>query len=251
MTTPEFMKMDDSTFDAIFETDLVYKQDCWKLCGDGHCCHFDRYKRNSSEQGFQTLPLLAGEYEYMQRRGILEKYVEMDLQRTNIDLENGTWHIDMLRVRADSACPCEHDLRPTVCRIYPLWPIFSVSQGLVGISTTPSQFEVMETLGGLERACKISGTTFVEFEKFLKICAAISANPRVMFSVMIMALCRDLFEETLQATMTEHNVNMFQAMAMQIKNDVFVDQSECVRRTTAMIDDFQGVFGDQFSLGVE
>ncbi|MFK8114803.1 MAG: hypothetical protein AB8B91_21560 [Rubripirellula sp.] len=248
MGSADFDKLDDETFDVVFATDLVYQADCWKLCGDGHCCHFSRYKKNSSEQDYQSLPLLAGEYEYMKRRGYLQQYSEMELQRTSIDVEDGEWNIDMLRVRVDASCPCDHNLRPTVCRIYPLWPIFSAQQGLVGISTSPSQFEVMEKLGGLESACKVSGTSFAEFQKFLAICTAISANPRVMFSVMMMGLCRDLFEEKLHTTMQTHKVNMFQAMAMQVKENAFVDEAECSRQTSAMVSEFKTKFGSRFSL---
>jgi hypothetical protein len=31
-------------FDKIYATDLVYRPGCWQLCGDAHCCNFNRYR---------------------------------------------------------------------------------------------------------------------------------------------------------------------------------------------------------------
>ena len=60
----------ESVFETIYSTDLVYAPDCWKLCGDAHCCNFMRYKSKMSILGknlFQELPLLPGEFEFLRR----------------------------------------------------------------------------------------------------------------------------------------------------------------------------------------
>ena len=58
----------ESTFDRIYATDLVYAPDCWKLCGNAHCCNFSRYKSQMSilgHQRSQEIPLLPGEFDFI------------------------------------------------------------------------------------------------------------------------------------------------------------------------------------------
>jgi hypothetical protein len=79
MPTIEPVVRYSAMFDTIFATDLVYERNCHTLCGDAHCCHFRRYK---GEGSLHQLPLLPGEYEYMQNRGYLSQYKDPVRRRT-------------------------------------------------------------------------------------------------------------------------------------------------------------------------
>ncbi len=70
-----------SEFEQIYATDLVYVPECWKLCGDAHCCNFARYKSRFKMIGctpFQELPLLPGEYEFLASKNWLNQFGEHD-----------------------------------------------------------------------------------------------------------------------------------------------------------------------------
>ncbi|MEZ5458847.1 MAG: hypothetical protein R3E65_05925 [Steroidobacteraceae bacterium] len=57
----------DSALDELYSSNLLYVPDCWKLCGDAHCCGFSRYKKRFkilTSQPFQSLPMLLGEYDH-------------------------------------------------------------------------------------------------------------------------------------------------------------------------------------------
>src|SRR5262245_33662855 len=114
-----------AAFDTIFATDLVYEQDCWKLCGDAHCCHYDRYKRfgPAEERGVTKIPLLPGEWDYMKERGLLAQYQDPQLEHTVLEGRNGSFPFDLLVVKVDRNCPCTHAIRPTFCRLYPMLPV--------------------------------------------------------------------------------------------------------------------------------
>jgi len=168
-------------FDAIYATDLVYEKDCWKKCEDAHCCHFSRYKSGSS-RGRQEIPLLPGEWRYMETRGLLAQYARPRRTVLTLDLEAGPIRYESLVVDA-SGCPCTHDLRPTVCRLYPLLPRFRPGIGLAGIDTAFTLFDELEVHLGVPPACKVRELSFAEMANFLKICGAIAEEPVAMFSV--------------------------------------------------------------------
>jgi hypothetical protein len=72
---------DGVDWDAVHAIDLVYVQDCHRLCGDAHCCSFARHKarfRMLAQQPFQELPLLPGEYEHMAARGAWAQFGECE-----------------------------------------------------------------------------------------------------------------------------------------------------------------------------
>jgi hypothetical protein len=122
-------------FDVVYETDLVYVSDCWKLCGDAHCCSFSRYKsrfKMIARTPFQELPLLPGEYDYLRARGWDAQFGEHEHKVVEFSVGD-------LEIRAESivsyksGCACDHDTRPTICRLYPLLPVYDARGALVGV----------------------------------------------------------------------------------------------------------------------
>ncbi len=71
-------------FERIYATDLRYVPDCYKLCGDAHCCNFSRYKQKFAFMGrshFQELPLLPGEFEFLRDQGYLAQFQDHELRQ--------------------------------------------------------------------------------------------------------------------------------------------------------------------------
>ena len=173
-----------STFHSIYSIDLVYAPGCWQLCGNAHCCNFTRYKSQMKIIGnSHVLMLLPGEYEYLEQNGGLAQFGTHVHRVFDYPLSQGTMKIETIATRA-GACPCQHDLRPTICRLYPLLPIFEIDGRLPGVDTHFTIFEEIEQADGITRGCKLEGVPFAELEKFQAITGAIGRNPLAVFYMM-------------------------------------------------------------------
>src|SRR5258708_769436 len=149
-------------FDAIYATDLVYSPGCWQLCGDANCCNFSRYKSQMKILGHrhkQELPLLPGEYDFLVQRGFLADYENAEYRVVDYPLAGGKMKLEFL-IGSNDACACKHDTRTTVCRLYPLLPIFNLECRLTGIDPNFGIFEEIESIGEAERACKLTNVPF-------------------------------------------------------------------------------------------
>ncbi|MDA1301064.1 MAG: hypothetical protein O2868_13410 [Proteobacteria bacterium] len=232
---------DDSAFDKIYSTDLIYVADCWRLCGDAHCCHFSRYRSASpSDRGLQKIPMLLGEYEYMQSRGYLDQYPSVELETQEIRSTDFEFRFETLSIPTEG-CPCEHNIRPTMCRLYPLMPVFTPEQGLVDVDTESTPFEVVETLSNSPRACQVDAIPFAQLSKFLAICAAIQSAPRLVFSIMAYRLAQNTFREKLQSTMRDQNITVFEALARLSMRNELVDQPALATGLQALSGQFESV----------
>jgi hypothetical protein len=189
------------TFDRIYATDLVYVRDCWRLCGDAHCCNFSRYKSQFSligHQTYQQLPLLPGEWEYLQYKGYLASFGEIERSVIDYSLGDlGVMKIEFLIGRS-RPCACEHATRTTTCRLYPLLPLFDISGACVGVDTNFGIFEEIEELAGMDRACEIREMPLREMNKFLVIASAIGRQPTGVFYVTAYQLAKRHARERLR-----------------------------------------------------
>jgi hypothetical protein len=173
------------SFDAIYATDLVYVKDCWRLCGDAHCCSFARHKAKfamMAKKPFQELPLLPGEYDFLARKGWLEQFGAHEHRVTERAISGQVVSFETL-VTHRSQCPCEHDIRPTVCRLYPLMPVFNVAGHVTGLDTA-GIFEDLEVIDGQPPLCKLEAAPFKQVDAFLAITSALAESPLLVFSMM-------------------------------------------------------------------
>ena len=175
----------ESTFDRIYKTDLVYAPNCWQLCGDAHCCNFTRYKSAMSILGrsLQELPLLPGEFEFLSARGWIKRFANVQHRVIEFPLSLGVMRLEFL-VGHSQSCACEHDTRTTVCRLYPLLPIYDLLGRVTGVDMSFGIFEEIEAIDQTPRACKLDQIPFSELGKFLTISNAIAQNPTQLFYVM-------------------------------------------------------------------
>ena len=172
-----------AAFQSIYAADLVYSPGCWKLCGDANCCNFTRYKsqmRLLGKSHRQELPLLPGEYEYLQETGGLTGYGRHEHRVVEYPIAQGVLKIELLVGHAEG-CVCHHATRTTVCRLYPLLPVFDIDGHLHGVDTRFGMFEEIEAIGGIEPACKLTNVPFTELNAFLAITSAIARYPLAMF----------------------------------------------------------------------
>ena len=140
-------------FEEVYRTELVYVPDCWKLCGDAHCCNFSRYKkrfRMIARTPFQELPLLPGEFEFLASKGWLAQFEPFEHRAVEFPLDGYTLRAESV-VSLRPGCACEHATRPTICRLYPLLPVFGIGGDLVGVEQV-GIYEEMERIAGMEPA---------------------------------------------------------------------------------------------------
>lgn len=171
-------------FDAIYSQDLVYVPGCWQLCGNANCCNFSRQRqrfRLLSGKTKQELPLLPGEYAYLQSRGLLEQFGLHRYLVSHYWFGSRPLKIEVL-ASSNPGCACAHATRTTVCRLYPFLPVFDLDRAVVGVERL-GIFEVLEKLAGEDRICQVDTISDGERVKFNAIAAAIAANPVAAFYV--------------------------------------------------------------------
>jgi hypothetical protein len=183
-------------YDEIYATDLVFRPGCWTLCGDGHCCHFSRYK-SELDSGFHEIPLLPGEWQYLNDKGHIGQYADYRRLTLEVQLATGILAYESLRIPT-SLCPCSHDIRPTICRLYPLLPLYSPTAGLIGIDTRVTLFDVIEEVLDLPRGCRIDDIPLSEMRKFMELTRALGSEPVLVFHLMAYKLVKDVFRRGLQ-----------------------------------------------------
>ena len=180
------------TFDKIYSSDLVYIKDCWKLCGNAHCCGFFPYKENFKIVGqtkFHELPLLPGEYEFLRHKGWWDQFGDVEHKVQEFQIGNRSLKIETMYSRKPM-CACEHDTRLTVCRLYPLLPQFDIGGKLTSVRTF-GIFEELEKVEKLEPACKITALPFSQMQAFLVITNEIAKSPEILFYFAAYAMTVD------------------------------------------------------------
>lgn len=171
-------------FDGIYGINLVFKPDCYKLCGDAHCCNFSRYKSEFSflsRNHFQELPLLPGEYEYLDAKGYLKQFGDFEHRNIDFEIPSGTIRYEAI-VSTREGCACDHATRTAICRLYPLLPQFGVDCSILGVETI-GVYESMERIAGLEPACKLKSLPFDQLNEFLKLTGFIGSSPQMVFYI--------------------------------------------------------------------
>lgn len=193
-----------SKFDQIYQIDLEYQPACWKLCGDGHCCHHTRYRDNI--RGVQILPLMPGELAYMQERGLLKQYSNPKITSERFEFNFGPIQFDQLQVDLkNGGCPCIHGMRPTICRLYPVLPIFDPQQGIVGFDDKFTIYEEGEAFYKLPQACKITSVPFSQLNQFNSFLKVLASEPLFMFYLTVYRALKQAFVNELKLVATPPN----------------------------------------------
>ncbi len=191
-------------FDALYDTDLVYRSGCWTLCGDAHCCSFRRHKarfRLMARDAGQELPLLPGEFDYLAARGWTRQFEPFERERTVHDFGPARLVVDRVTSRREGGCACDHGTRTTVCRLYPLLPVLGPDGGLVATERL-GLYEELEALDGAEPACRIDSVPFDQLRLLLRIAGLIGSEPVLAFHLEAYRIAKRHVAERLRASMT-------------------------------------------------
>lgn len=238
-----------SGFERIYATDLVYVPDCWQICSDAHCCNFLRYKKRFkmiARTPFQELPLLPGEYEFMTSKGWLKQFGDYDYKVIEFPLNGHSLKIESIVSRKPN-CACEHNTRPTICRLYPLLPIFDITGRLIGTESM-GIYEEMERIAGLETACQLTSLPFEQINKFLAIVVELSKNPLHLYYLEAYRITKQQVSERLVARFLSSNRDVFAVFESGFIRRNLVDSEQLRIELNRLSRRFQNKYGDRFQL---
>lgn len=237
-------------FDKIYDTDLVFVEGCWKLCGDAHCCSFSRHKAKFKflyKTPGQELPLLPGEYEFLSQNGYLQQFQDHEHRVINYAFGEGrTLKIETIISRRPG-CACDHGTRPTICRLYPSFPIFDVDGRLTGLDRV-GIYDAMENIDGAERICKVDSIPLSEMQKFLTIACSISAEPRALFYMMAYHLTHTYLRDRLVALKGDQALSVFSVFENALLRGKLIEADILKARLNDLADRFEARWPGQFHL---
>lgn len=239
-----------TAFDKIYDTDLVYIKDCWKLCGDAHCCGFFKYKdqfKLLAKVKFHELPLLPGEYEFLQERGWWAQFGDADHKVIEYQLDHRTIKLETM-VSRKPMCACEHDTRLTVCRLYPLLPQFNIDGVMTGARTF-GIFEEFEKIENLEPGCKVLSLPFDQIQGFLDITTEISNSPKLLFYFAAYVLALEHVQARIIAGKSaKPDTTAFSLFESMMLFGKLVDHDVLKPQLIALADQFEARYGPEFQL---
>lgn len=238
-----------AVFEKIYATDLVYVPECWKLCGDAHCCNFARYKsqfRLLAQTPFQELPLLPGEYEFLSDQGWLSQFGDHDHKRVEFPIDGYTLRAESIVSRKPN-CPCDHNTRTTICRLYPLLPVFDISGRLIATESI-GIYEELERIAGLDPACQVSSLPFGEVDKYLTIVNELGRTPIHVYYLEAYRLTKRHVAEQLASRSSSGAVDVFTAFEGGYLRRNLIDREELRGELSQLARHFERHYGETLRL---
>jgi hypothetical protein len=236
-------------FELVYGTDLVFRPECWKLCGDAHCCTFGRHKARFALIGrgaAQELPLLPGELDFLVATGRLGRFARHQVRRAEYRFGPHRLGIDSL-VIAEAACGCDHDARTTVCRLYPVQPVFDEAGHLAGIERL-GIYDQLESLDGGETICRIDSVPLSQMPALLAITSAIAADPVALFHVMAYDLAHKHVSARVAARKAARPASAFRIFETMFLRQELFDRDELDSALTDLAARFARRYGPGFRL---
>ena len=236
-------------FDTIYATDLVFLKDCWKLC-DMHCCSgFARHKKHFrliGQEHVNELQLLPGEYQFLQEKDWLHQFGDHDHRVIDFELDGNLLKLEAI-VSRKPGCACEHDTRTTICRLYPLLPVFSIEGRLTGTEKA-AIFDEMEAIDELKPICQVGSAPFPELNKFLAITQEIAKHPIQLFYLEAYRLTKQHVVHMLANEVDSGQTSAFSLCEKAFIRGTLIDHSVLDAKLISLRGKFRTHYGDQFQL---
>ncbi|MCX6848292.1 MAG: hypothetical protein NTY98_05180 [Verrucomicrobia bacterium] len=238
-----------SVFDRVYSTELVYEPDCWKLCGDAHCCHFTRHKAKfrmmAKGDTFQEIPLLPGEWEYLSERGWTAQFGDHEFRASTYEAGGREFRVESVISRRPM-CACEHGTRTTICRLYPVLPVYDV-YGRVIATEVLGTYEELEKLDSLEPLCKISAAPLAQVNIFLELANIIGSHPVLLVYLRAYhATKRHVFDRLGARLAAGESGSAFQLFERGYLRRQLLQHDELRASLAAIIDDTRVIHGGAF-----
>lgn len=193
---------------------------------------------------FQELPLLPGEYEFMAERDLLNQFGDFQHKILNFEIEGYDLKVESILVHTD-VCPCSHDLRPTICRLYPALPVFDIDGRLIATETM-GIYEEMERIAGLAPACRVDTLSMKELNKFLAITEQISRCPHFLYYLEAYRMTKQHASRQLQNAVEQGSANVFVAFEMGFLKNNLLDPAFLRDELSCLAAKFKQRYGATF-----
>jgi hypothetical protein len=226
-------------YETVYANDLVYVKDCWKLCGDAHCCSFQRYKsryRIMAQEPFQELPLLPGEWEWLSRSAWQKQFEPCEFRVAEHLIDGRQVRVESV-VSRRAGCACDHATRPTICRLYPLLPRFDLEGAVTGVEAA-GIYEEMERIGGLPSACQLQALPFDQMNAFLGLCAALGRSPLLRWHLEAYRLTKQHAAQRLGDRVQATGKTVFAAFEGLFLRSALVDRASLHAELTSLMHQF-------------
>jgi hypothetical protein len=194
---------------------------------------------------FQELPLLPGEYEFLAEKGWLTQFDPFEHRVMEFPLESGMMRAESI-VSKRPNCACDHEIRPTVCRLYPLLPVFDRHGRL--IATEPlSIYEEMEIIEGIKPICEVKSLSFEQFDKFLKIATQLGGSPIHLFYLEAYRRAKRHVAERLSTQRDEYMCDVFSAFENALIRRRLTDSEKLKIELNDLAREFKRLYGEVFN----
>lgn len=245
--------MSERLFERLYDIDLVYQPDCYKLCGDAHCCSFARHKQHFrilGKRAFQELPLLPGEYAFLAARDQLRQFGEFERKASAYPLGDGrALCVDSIVSYRTGGCVCEHATRPIVCRLYPLLPVIDEVGRVSGIEPF-GVYEELERISEQAPACQIQSLPLAQLELFLSVCRLLAEEPLISFHLAAYRLAkRHVAARLAQARKGQENV--FAQFEWALLRKRLFDHDALRSELCGLAERYRAHWGERFELPTE
>lgn len=240
----------ETAFDELYSSDLLYVPDCWKLCGDAHCCGFSRHKARFkilTTQPFQSLPMLPGEYDYLQAKGKTAQFGEHERKVTEYQLDHRVIRVEEVVSRRKGCC-CSHDSRTVVCRLYPLLPVLDLDGRLTAIDNRFGTFEELEAIDTMDSACRVNSLPFAQTDLFLTMSRLIGSIPEWNFHLRAYQITRRHVFDRVRANKARSEKSAFELFETMYFMRRLFDHESLRQELRALADQFEARYGAGFSL---
>lgn len=248
MNTEATTSQTDELFDALYSADLLYVADCWKLCGDAHCCGFARHKQRFKllvTSPFQALPMLPGEYAYLRRKGWVAQFGEHEHRVTEYPVDNWVLRAEEV-VSRGAGCCCAHETRTVACRLYPLLPVLDVAGQLIGVDDRFGSFEELESADGLVAACRVDAIPFAQLPTFIRIAQILGRVPSWNFQLQAYRLARQHVFARVRQYRIQSGRSAFELFETLFFTQRLFDHEELQQQLRTLASDFRAHHGEGF-----
>ena len=239
-----------AALDELYASDLLYVPECWKLCGDAHCCGFSRHKarfKMLTTQPFQSLPMLPGEYEYLQSRGWTEQFGDHEHRVTVYAIDDRVIRAEEV-VSRRSGCCCTHGTRTVVCRLYPLLPVLDVDGSVIGVDERFGSFEELESIDAMPSVCQVKALPFSQTDLFLSMSRLIGSIPEWNFQLRAYQMARQHVFSRVRDSKAKSTKNAFELFEMMYFMRRLFDHDGLRAELRSLADQFESHYGDRFVL---
>jgi hypothetical protein len=246
------LSVHSEALEQLYASNLLYVPDCWKLCGDAHCCGFARYKsrfRILTAKPFQALPLLPGEYDFLVQKGLTAQFGDHEHRVNDYVIDHRIVRVEELVSRVTGCC-CNHASRTVVCRLYPLLPVLDAGGNLVSVDEAFGSFEELELVDGIAPACQVRTLPFNQMEVFLSMARIIGGVPQWVFAISAYRIAKAHVFSRLRAKKANTQKSAFELFESMYFTRQLFDHTELRKELVHLADEFEARYGAEMSFAV-